>query len=384
MLELRWLASHTGAPGDGKYVDAPNRMLGADHTPICEIGKGAHEPADPPVALVEHVSDWHNRAGRPARVVVMAHGFDYDPSEGANPDDDPFSRIYAPPGETVRPGESWLPIVGETDADGNAIADCSVAFGWMSGAGLAAWASAGWSNFYQYAAIDLVREASLALAFTIRVLADAGVGVDIFAHSLGTRASVQALGRLGRPGYAGAVRRAVLLASSEYTIEARDAVAGLTTDVYNFAARGDVVLSMGAEDMLHPFRPINTIQSRVLGRGGLRPTADWLDLQLDRPANRDGPAFDAWFRNLDRRYRLSAAPTRGRKTHWAHYLHAGNRALFTDIFADAEKSITWFRQRGVPEGTTHPLYGEPLIGQPPRIPDTFEARRAMDDRPSHG
>jgi hypothetical protein len=319
------------------------------------------------------VTEWVGRRGN-GRCVVMVHGYAYDPSDDADEDDDPYQRVFGRPGETFGEGESWLPIVGETDDDGGDLADIAVGFGWTSRVDMAEYAHAGWNNPYQYAALDLTVEASLTLALLIRALSDAGLTVDVLAHSLGTRTTVQALRRLGETDAGGAVRRAVLMAGSEFSLDTRDAMKAVTTDVYNFVIEDDFVLNWGAEEACHPFRRVNATESRVIGAGGMAPSADWLDLQLDRRRRERRSEFDAWFEDLG--YELSPEPTRGRGQHWAHYLHDGNRALMRDILANDQMTLRWFRENGVIEGVTHPRYAI-LEGAVPHTPQTSDERRRI-------
>lgn len=370
MLGFRWVASHTGAPGDSGYADEPNRLHDRDHNDIVAIGKGANAPGEPPPQMRGAVGEWVGRRGN-GRCVVMVHGFGYDPSDDAGEEDDPYQRVFGRPGETLGDGESWLPIVGETDDDGGDLADIAVGFGWTSRAELTDFADAGWNGSYQYAALDLTVEASLTLALLIRTLHDAGLTVDVLAHSMGTRTTVQALRRLGGAGAGNAVRRAVLMAGSEFSLDTRDAMKAVTTDVYNFVIEDDFVLNWGAEEACHPFRRVNAIESRVIGAGGMASSADWLDLQLDRRLRERRSEFDAWFH--DRGYELSPEPTKGRGQHWAHYLHDGNRALMNDILANDQMTLGWFRDNGVIEGVTHPRYAI-LDGAVPKTPPTSAER----------
>ncbi|MFT5181539.1 MAG: hypothetical protein ACI8S3_001423 [Alphaproteobacteria bacterium] len=369
MLGFRWVASHTGAPGDSGYADVSNRLHDQDHNNIALIGKGANAPGEPPPEMRDAVTEWVGRRGN-GRCFVMVHGYAYDPSDDADEDDDPYQRVFGRPGETIGQGESWLPIVGETDDDGSGLADIAVGFGWTSRADMADFAHAGWNHSYQYAALDLAVEASLTLALLIRALSDAGLTVDVLAHSMGTRTTVQALRRLGAVGAGGAV----LMAGSEFSLDTRDAMKAVTTDVYNLVIEDDAVLNWGAEEACHPYRRVNAVESRVIGAGGMAPSADWLDLQLDRRRFEHRSDFDAWFRN--RGYELSPEPTKGRGQHWAHYLHDGNRALMRDILANDHMTLGWFRENGVIECVTHPLYAK-LPGAVPQTPQTSDERRRI-------
>jgi pimeloyl-ACP methyl ester carboxylesterase len=373
MLGFRWIASHTGAPGDSGYADEPNRLNDRDNVEITSIGKGAHAPNEPPQDMRDAVTEWVGPRGN-GRCVVMVHGYSYDPSDAADEEDNPYQRVFGRPGETLGEGESWLPIVGETDDDGSDREDIAVGFGWTSQADRTEYVRAGWSNSYQYAALDLTVEASLTLALLIRTLSDAGLTVDVLAHSMGTRTTMQALRRLGDMGAGSAVRRAVLMAGSEFSLDARNAMMAVTTDVYNLVIEDDFVLNWGAEEMCHPFRWVNASESRVIGAGGMAPSTDWLDLQLDRMLFERRSEFDAWFQNLG--YELSPNPTRGRGQHWAHYLHDGNRALMRDILANDQMTLRWLRDNGVIEGVTHPRYAI-LDRAVPQTPQTSAERQRI-------
>lgn len=323
MLKFTWIAKHTGAPASESWQAASDVLyLGAgDGDPqVQSFARGGW--AGPVVgdALAKAAADWvAGLGGRTA--VVMVHGWNYDPREdgATNPDDDPYQLVFGPP-NPAKPGESWLPLIDDSADGARAVgfAWTSIGTQWQAG-------NAGWSNFYQYPVLDLAPLAARALATIIVALRQAGATVDLLAHSLGTRTTVQALSLLGQSGHGDAIGRAVLLGGAEYCCDAQAALAVAQPEVFNLANRDDPVLTLGAEQMCHPYRPNGDASSRVIGRQGV-PNGGWTDVQLNRA---DVAAWYAANGYPD----LSGQPCDGRGEHWAYYHQPGNRRLITDLLS---------------------------------------------------
>lgn len=371
MLGFRWIAQHVGAPDSPAYPTAVDELRDYDGNALLPLPKTATGLPEPSEALTRCVSAWLAKRGK-GRVVVMVHGFDFDPSATVDPDnnDDPYNGVYANP--TVSGRESWLPIVGETDEAGNPLADIAVAFCWTSIGSMSQYGSACWSNLYQYPVFDLAPLAARALAAVIRTLVDQGVPVDVFAHSLGTRTATEAIRLLAANGYAAAVRRAILVGGAQFSVDARDALAGATTDVFSFASRSDPVLKWGGVTGCHPYRLVATQEARVIGRDGMEPTAHWIDLQCDRTPAQQSVGFNAWFQA---RYGATLSDTPDeRGAHWAYYRQPGNRVILAKMLTQDGLTPPSMRADGVIEGVVRPGgYGD-LTAPVPPTPMTCAAR----------
>src|SRR6202044_3218325 len=90
-----------------------------------------------------------------AAVKLMLHGYNYDPRHAGDPDYDPFVSIYGYPSDSLNPRLSWLPLVEECNDAGTHRQETAIAFAWVSTGSLAEYATAGWSENYQYACVDL-------------------------------------------------------------------------------------------------------------------------------------------------------------------------------------------------------------------------------------
>lgn len=371
MLGFRWIAQHAGAPDAPTYRTAADELHGFEGEPLQALPKPDTALPEPSQALKDYVGAWIAKRGT-GRAVVMVHGFDFDPSADDDPGnaDDPYNGVYANPMVSGR--ESWLPIVGETDEAGAVLADIAVGFCWTSIGSMKQYGTACWDNLYQYPVFDLAPQASKALAAVIRTLAEAGVTVDIFAHSLGTRTATEAIRLLAANGFPGAVRRAFLVGGAQFSVDARDAMAGAQTDVFSLAAQADPVLKWGGVKGCHPFRYVATEEARVIGRDGMQPTPRWIDLQVDRTPAQQKIGFNAWFQA---RYgaTLSDDPDeRGR--HWAYYRQPGNRVILARMLIEDGLTPESMRAAKVIEGVARSGgYGDLTVPVPP-TPMTCAAR----------
>ncbi|WP_162629973.1 alpha/beta hydrolase [Azospirillum ramasamyi] len=373
MLGLRWIAAHAGAPDSPEFRAADDRIMDrSGKTVLQEVPKsGGRVTASD--ALKSSIRQWS--AGLKGRAaVIMVHGYSYDPTAEYDPgsDDDAFNRVYANPAVERYPLESWLPIVGETSEDGEALNDIALGFCWTSTGSLSHYAKAGWSNSYQYAVLDLAVQAAKSLELIVQTLREEGVKVDFLAHSLGTRLTLRTLSLLADHGAIDCVRRVVLLGGAEFSVDALHAVGKGGYDVFNLVNRHDEVLQWGAAKMIHPFRYVQTAEARVIGRDGMKQTDRWIDIQIDRSGSNRRASFDQWFQgNFHTTLASDGAGGRGR--HWGYYMQPGNRAFLRQLFADPALGAAEFRNRGLIDGVVRYAYGE-LPDKVPVTPQTLRER----------
>lgn len=381
MLKLVWTPTFAGAPDSGDYATASDYLsLDAPGQPaLQDFPKSAPYGVPASAALAQTLDRW--LAGK-TRVLVMVHGYDFDPTEtvGAMPDD-PFGLVYGVPCQPfgappcpIDVRNSWLPLVGECDDTGSPLADLSLAFAWVSKDNFTDYADACWGNAYQYAALDAVPLASKALATVLDYIGSKGVEIDILAHSLGTRLTSQSIGLLAAGTADTTIRRIVFLGGAEFCVDAAANLRGRSFEVFNLANREDKVLSLGAEMACHPYRFNNTSVALVIGREGLFSGGNWLDIQIDSPATAawlaqapDHPPYSvSGFKDSD----LHPAAF---LNHWVYYMNLGNRAFVRALVTDPTMTQAWFRANGFPEGVAALNYGQ-AFGPPPPTYDTCIAR----------
>lgn len=366
MLKLIWKATHPGAPNTTKYKRAVDTLFAENKTSVLQTYRKPPTPFPAPSAALKAEIDQWVAARGPGRVVVLVHGYSYNRRRrgGAGMTDDPFDDVYS-----TNPAIpfSWVPIVGEENA---------VAFSWTSAPRWWKSGRACWTNRYEYAVYDVAIWASQALATVIAALGDAGLTVDVFAHSLGTRVTVKALGLLAAAGRPSAVRRAVMLGGAEYSIDAWAVAPSLKTEFYSFVINGDPVLQWGASELGGRLRGPRTVPSRVIGRDGMKRTDRWIDLQLDHKKSGKRKKFADWFQKHG--YALSGKKAGGRGLHGAYYMHAENRRLFADILANDVMGIPWFKAQGAPDGVDRFRYGEVDVPVP-ETPMTCKGRKKLYD-----
>ncbi len=214
-------------------------------------------------------------------------------------------------------------------------------FGWDAhaphGASYAREACNGFAAVYNRAA-----QAGARLAELCRWIAERrpDLKIDLFAHSLGARVALSAM---GTPGVAPTLGRVLLLGAAEDAETARGMLPACAwargPQIFHMAARHNDAfdaLFEAAAPRIRGRRP------QALGREGLRDRrADWIDLQLD------SPAFAA-FANARGIPLAVRAP---RVCHWGFYLRPGAMDLHRAILRDREAwSIPTLRAEGVPEG----------------------------------
>lgn len=270
---------------------------------------------------------------RDAPVAILVHGYKYRPFDGAR---DPHAWLYGLPGDGPG-GADWPAELGFSrldPADG-----LCIGFGWDAwaphGPSFARRRRNGFAEVYDRAAG--AAESLAALVAHVHALRP-DLEVDLFAHSLGARVALQAL---GDPRVGPALGRVLLLGPAEDAGLARAAVAACTgaPQVFHVAARHndpyDALFEAAAPRLAGRRR-------QALGRAGLgcaRP--DWIDLQLDLPA------FAAWARArgvpLD-----EASP---RVCHWSFYDRPGAMELYRAVLRRRGAwSIPALRAAEAPEG----------------------------------
>ncbi len=374
MLVLKYDSVEAGAPS--QYGDATDWLRDGQNTALQGFPKAAQGFFPAEKALSDALDAWLAARGpTEAPVIVMVHGYQFDPNHvpaaGTSPDS-PLTTIYGQP-PAVDYHLSWLPLVGECDKDGGARAENAIAFCYRSESGLLDFAAAGWVNSYQYAAMDQSPLAARALATILVALSAKVPKMRILAHSLGTRTTSQAI-RIGRARLANTLDRVVLLDGAEFSVDAAASFINCPFDVFSFTNRTDQVLRIGGDQACHPVRMAGTAGACSIGYDGLGGNDRWLDLQLDNPA------LVAWFASGQAPdglpYQINAIaeeeshPSAG-LDHWCCYTNDGNRALVRDLLFNDLMTVERMKAHGVPAGTSSPIYGQ-FNGQP--IPPTPQSR----------
>ncbi|TYO85198.1 hypothetical protein [Oceanicella actignis] len=300
------------------HVTATKRGL-ALHAP------GRQDRAAPGRALAGRLARALEALPQGAPVAVLVHGYRYSPLAPAA---DPHALLYDP-----RRGARWPAALGfsaEDPRDG-----LCIGFGWPASAGhvrsLLRHGRNGFAQVYRRAAGagDLLAEL-LTLVNAIRPDLRCGV----FAHSLGARVALRAL---GAPG----VGPVVLLGAAEHASAARAALgaAGAAgAHVVNVISRQNDLF----DAMFERFAPAPAgAPGGALGREGLgarRP--DWIDLQLDHPA------VEAWLAARG----VPLGDARAPVCHWSFYARRNAMAFYACILRrPGAWSPAAMRAAGVPE-----------------------------------
>ena len=380
MLSLIYRPTAAGAPRE--YGNAEDQLLTAEAAPLQDFPKAQPGFAPPDARLVAAIGNWLPTRARPADpVIVMVHGYLYDPSKTAvTGGNSPFSTVYAlPPVANLQ--LSWLPLVGECDANGANPTENAIAFAYTSQSPAGEFALAGWDNEYQYAVFDQSPLAARALASILAALgAHRNITVRILAHSLGTRTTSQAIGLL-RADMPANLDRVVLLDGAEFSIDAAANFAGCDFDVINIVNGTDLVLRLGAEKMCHPVRRSGAPEACVIGYDGLGGNNRWIDLRLDDPELVTWCAASHAPDGMP--YALQALaqeddphPTAG-LDHWSCYTNPGNRPFVRELLFSDVMSVAQLRARGAKDGSGSPMYGRFAGIQIPLVPPARVARQRM-------
>jgi hypothetical protein len=380
MLKLIYDTVDAGAPSQyGNAIDVfrdENRNM-LQNFPKTQAGFAPAEPA-----LAAAIDTWlAARGDRAEPVVVMVHGYLYDPSKNNGMDpDSPFQLTYGYPSPTLDAHLTWLPIVGECDQNGQNRAENAVAFAYRSEADIAATARAGWNNSYQYAVFDLSPLAARALASVLVYLGSKPITLRVLAHSLGTRTFSQAL-RLIRARMPPNLDRVVLLDGAEFCVDAAANFAACPFDVFNVSSRMDTVLRLGATQLCHPMRQNGSLSACVIGFDGLGGGNDrWLDMQFDSQALVDwyaaANAPDGIPYSIDAAAEEGSHPSAG-MDHWACYTNDGNRALLRDLLASDVMTGAQFKAHGIPLGNSSPAFGRFDGVAVPTLPQSTVERQRL-------
>ena len=378
MLVLKYDAVEAGAPD--QYGDVIDRLVTVDGSTLQEFPKARVGFIPPEAALSNALDAWLAKRGpRAEPVVVMAHGYQFDPrdiSSASTDPDSPITSIYGLPGK-VDHHLSWLPLVGECDQNGGTLAENAIAFCYKSQSGILDYANAGWVSDYQHAVFDQSPLAARALAAILVSIASKAPTVRILAHSMGTRTTSQAIG-LAQAQLAPTLDRVVLLDGAEFCVDAAANFANCPFDVFSICNRTDEVLALGGDQMCDPIRANGTAEARTIGYDGLGGNERWLDLQLDNPRLihwfTDRQAPDGIPYRIDAEAEEKSHPVAG-LDHWACFTNDGNRALVRALLLKDAMTVAAMTARGVPGGTNAPLYGKFNGLRIPPTPRTLAARK---------
>lgn len=350
---------------------------------------GSMDPLTPP-QLVSQRSDFFHYLERAVRtgvshsepegpVVVMVHGFLYDPKAAISNDpkdtDNPHGRVYhftqkSEPHEQRHHTASWPLGLGFNSLNDGGDEGLAVAFGWQSQPGFASSLLNHFQNFYARA-YDNAGQTAWTLVNLIKVLADVipNKPIDIVCHSLGSRVVLRGLSLVAKrdsdeegspsllPGVSKAILerigRIVILGGAEYVVEAQLLCRRMQSQklkaypqFYNIVSRENDVLDKLGEN----FGPRTFGNSQVVGHNGLgtKHKMDyWIDLQIDSNDIRE------WMREK-RGVDVSGDRPWNVWDHWYYYTHRGNMEMYEKILRGNRPndpwSITALRNDGVPDG----------------------------------
>lgn len=253
-------------------------------------------------------------AGPAAPVVVLIHGYKFDPS-AAEPRNDPHRSLFAQRPSQGRKLRSWPQGLG-FDPERPERGLC-IGFGWPAIEPhlptLLAEGRTGFAKVYERA--GAMGAALAELIARIHALAP-GRAVDLMAHSLGARVALAAL-----PHLAAAPERILLLGAAEFDARAREALAGLRADrlpeIYNVTARANDFYDAAFET----FAPRRGWSERAVGLGLSDRLPSWLDLQLDRQDVTD------WINAQG----VPLTPSAALLCHWSFYTRPGAFEVYQAI-----------------------------------------------------
>lgn len=340
MLRAIWTPGAAAPPDDAHYRNAIDILVVQSEEQSATV-RFPRDSAAPVTGLAELgvvVQSWAASRSLPnAPAKLMVHGFDHDPRHENDANFDPFDSIYGYPNEHGPNARlSWLPLVQECDANGGHPKETAIAFAWTSTGSLAEYATALWSESYEYACIDLAALAAKALAAVLEAMSELR-SVDVLAHSLGTRLFTKAVALLANDAM---LNNVILLDGAEYSVDAAATFAGRSFGVVNVTNETDSVLSLGGEQLGDPSRAPGSTIACSLGRFGLGDRADWTRHGRAYPANWVDLALNrrdlqAWF-HTNGNYSLTPSGDdtvvpQGHMNHWACYTEPGNRRWLTDL-----------------------------------------------------
>jgi hypothetical protein len=263
-----------------------------------------------------------------APVVVLVHGYRFDPGQAAA---DPHRSLFAfRPPSADRRVRSWPAGLGIADDDGES--GLAIGFAWPAAvshlAALVRHRRTGFAVAYQRA--GALGAGLAALIGLIRSLAPS-VPVDVLAHSLGARVALAALPHLDC-----APARMILLGAAEIDARAHEALEMMRVPVppqiYNVTARANDVYDLAFEC----FAPRRSWGERAVGAGLRNPPPYWVDVQLDRAD------VTRWINGQG----IPLTPSRARLCHWSFYTRDGAMAVYQAILRDRSGwDVASLRQR---------------------------------------
>ena len=227
-------------------------------------------------------------------VIVMIHGFSYDPDRPA----------YDPHRLLLGPGGAWPEGLGVGCGDGTP--PLIIGFGWSAR-----------GSFWK--ASRRARLAGRALAGLISTIHATGRPVHLIGHSLGARVALCAVS----DAPAGSVARTVLLNGAALRAEARAALAspaGRLAEFVNVTSRDNDIFDALIE-------ALSGFADRTIGAGLPEGGARWLDLQIDHEETRTGLA----------RLGYPVGLAAGRVCHQSSYRLPGIMALYRDLLRDTRR-----------------------------------------------
>src|ERR1700712_3543909 len=147
MFRLIYSATAAGAPNQyGEAVDTLGAENGAMLQSFPKTRPGA---AAPSAELASSIDAWLSGREKPGDpVILMIHGYLFDPSVKDAEDGSPFNSVYGLP-PSVDHRMSWLPLARECDNTGKRLANNAIAFAYKSQAGFFEYFNACRSNSYQ-------------------------------------------------------------------------------------------------------------------------------------------------------------------------------------------------------------------------------------------
>lgn len=237
-----------------------------------------------------------------APVIVMIHGFRFSPTV---PGQSPHSHILSlEPVPDCWKAISWPRHLGFGRAD--TAHGLGIAFGWEARGTI-------WAAYAEAARAGAALARLMTRIDTLRP----GTRVEVLAHSLGARVTLQALHHLDRP----ILGRAVLMAAAEFRRPAEAALAtpaGRAAEFINITSRENDLFDFLIE------RLVPRHADRALGHGIGRGSANWIDIQLDQAETLEALA------GLGHRI----APPHLRICHWSLYLRPGVFGLYRALLRD--------------------------------------------------
>ncbi len=296
-------------------------------------------------------------------VVIMVHGFLFDPKQAVSPDpketDNPHGRVYHFHDGDERDEQrhhttSWPRWLGFEPDDATGRSGLAIAFGWQSQPGFASALINYFENFYARA-YDNAGRTAWALVSVIDVLADLleNRAIDLVCHSLGSRVVVRAIALAAKhqPHLIERLGRIIILGGAEYVVEAQlmqrrvdDLNLASGPAFYNFVSRENDVLDKLAEN----FGPRTFGNSQVIGHNGLDVegrSGDWIDLQID------SAKLQNWMNG--RGFEVSGDRPGNVWDHWYYYTFRRNMRVYENILRRREDwVIPALRDADIPDGVS--------------------------------